>query len=50
MTANSFLAETELERMANRLLARYESQYGPIDNPPVPVESILEDILDLSIL
>ena len=50
MMTNSFLAESELERMANRLLARYEGRYGPIDRPPVPVESILEDILDLSIL
>ena len=50
MTTTSFLAEAELERMANRLLVRYEGRYGTIDNPPVPVESILEDILDLSIL
>ena len=50
MMTNGFLAESELERTANRLLARYEGRYGTIDNPPVPVESILEDILDLSIL
>ena len=50
MMTNSFLAESEIERMATRLLARYESRYGPIDCPPVPIESILEDILDLSIL
>ena len=50
MITNSFLAETELERMANRLLARYEGLCGAIDCPPVPVESLLEDILDLSIL
>lgn len=36
--------------MANRLLARYEGRYGPIPCPPVPVESILEDVLDLNIL
>lgn len=50
MMTNGFLSESELEGMANRLLARYEGRYGPIDRPPVPVESILEDILDLSIL
>ena len=36
--------------MANVVLARYEQRYGPIDCPPVPVESILENVLDLSIL
>ena len=50
MMATSFLSEAALERMANRLLARYEGRYGPIGSPPVPVECILEDILDLSIL
>ena len=47
---NTFLSDAELERMASGLLARYEARYGPIDNPPVPVERILEDVLDLSIL
>ena len=50
MVTNKFLPDTELERLANRLLARYEGRYGPIARPPVPVESILEDVLDLSIL
>ncbi len=50
MVANKFLSDAQLERLANRLLARYEERYGPIARPPVPVESILEDILDLSIL
>ena len=50
MVANRFLSDAELERLANRLLARYEERYGPIACPPVPVESILEDVLDLSIL
>ena len=45
MMTNSFLAESEIERMATRLLARYEGQCGLIDCPPVPVESILEDVL-----
>ena len=50
MMTNTFLSDTELERMANGLLGRYEAQYEPINNPPVPVERILEDVLDLSIL
>lgn len=50
MVANRFLSDVELERLANRLLARYEERYGPIACPPVPIESILEDVLDLSIL
>ena len=50
MMTNSFLSEAALERMANRLLARYEDRYGTIDYPPVPVESVLENILDLGIL
>ena len=50
MMTNSFLSEAKLEGMASQLLARYEGQHGPIDYPPVPVESILEDVLDLSIL
>ena len=45
-----FLSDTQLEDMAGRLLARYESLYGAVSHPPVPVERILEDALDLSIL
>ena len=45
-----FLSDTQLEGMAARLLRRYDSQYGAVSNPPVPVERILEDVLDLSIL
>ena len=50
MTTDRLLPEAELERMADGLLARYEGQYGPIDGPPVPVERIVEDVLELSIL
>ena len=49
MTTNSYSPEAALERMAYRLLGRYEERYGPIACPPVPVESILENILNLSI-
>ena len=45
-----FLSDTQLDNMARRLLGRYESVNGPISSPPVPVERIIEDILDLNIL
>ena len=50
MMTSKFLADAEIERRANRLLGRYEAQYEPISNPPIPVERILEDVLDLGIL
>ena len=49
MTAK-FLSDAQLEGMANRLLGRYESLYRAVSRPPVPVERILEDVLDLNIL
>ena len=36
--------------MAGRVLRRYQSRCGAVSRPPVPVERILEDVLDLSIL
>ena len=45
-----FLSDTRVEDMAGYLLHRYESKYGAISSPPVPVERILEDVLDLNIL
>ena len=45
-----FLSDTRVEDMAGHLLHRYESAYGAISSPPVPVERILEDVLDLNIL
>lgn len=49
MTAK-YLSDAQLEGMANHLLGRYESQYGAVSRAPVPVERILEDVLDLNIL
>ena len=46
----TFLSDAQLEGMASRLLGRYESLYGAVSRPPVPVERILEDVLDLNIL
>ena len=45
-----FLSDPQLEEMAARLLRRYDFLHGAIESPPVPVERILEDVLDLSIL
>lgn len=45
-----FLSDAQLEGMAIRLLSRYESLRGVVAVPPVPVERILEDVLDLRIL
>ena len=45
-----FLSDPQLEGMATRQLRRYHSLYGAVSSPPVPVERILEDVLDLSIL
>ena len=50
MMTTKFLSDAEIERRANGLLGWYEAMYGPISSPPIPVERILEDILDLSIL
>ena len=45
-----FLSDAQLESMAARLLRRYDSLFGAVSSLPVPVERILEDVLDLSIL
>ena len=45
-----FLSDARLEDMAAGLLGRYESSFGAVTSPPVPVERILEDVLDLRIL
>ena len=50
MMTSKFSADAEIERRANRLLGRYEVRSGPISSPPIPVERILEDVLDLGIL
>ena len=45
-----FLSDAQLGYMASRMLGRYESANGPISSPPVPIERIIEDMLDLNIL
>ena len=50
MTTTKFLSDAQFEDMAAGLLGRYESLFGAVTSPPVPVERILEDVLDLRIL
>ena len=45
-----FRTDKSLERAASRLLGRYEAGYGALTKLPIPVERILEDVLDLAIL
>ena len=45
-----FLSGARLETMAAQLLGRYQSEYGAVGHPPIPVERIFEDVLDLGIL
>ena len=49
MTKN-FLSDVQLENQATRLLRRHEELYDKVTCPPVPVEDIMEDVLELSIL
>ena len=48
--STKFLSDARLEHMAIQLLGRYESASGEVRSPPIPVERILEDVLDLRIL
>ena len=45
-----FLPDAKIEKSATHLLGRYESVFSKVTEPPVPVEHILEDVLDLKIL
>lgn len=45
-----FLSDSQLEGIAARLLSRWDSLHEAGFTPPVPVERILEDVLDLRIL
>lgn len=48
--STTYVSDAQLEYKANRLLSLYESQLGNIAAPPVPVEELLETVLDLNIL
>lgn len=45
-----FLSDLQIEGMACRLLGRYGSIRGRVSTPPVPIERIVEDVLDLNIV
>lgn len=40
-----YMSESELEAKAEELLRRYESKFGPIKAPPVPIEFIVTEFL-----
>lgn len=44
-----FIAEADLEELANDLLARYEREIEPLLRPPVPIEQIADFLLELNI-
>lgn len=45
-----YISDAQLEGKADRVLRCYEARYDAITGPPVPVERIVEDVLDLGIL
>ena len=45
-----FMSDVQLESKADRVLRRYEARYEAVVSPPVPVENMVEDVLDLGIL
>ena len=45
-----FISDAKLEEMAVRLLGRFQSLYVEVVAPPVPIERIVEDVLELGIL
>lgn len=47
--AGQFIANHELERRAMALLSKYETQEGVIVQPPIPIDLIIELILDIDI-
>ena len=45
-----YLPDARIEAKAIQLLNRYESQYGTVTGPPIPVEEIADNLLELGIL
>ena len=45
-----FLPDARIEAKAIHLLNRYESEYGKVSGPPIPVEEIADNLLELGIL
>lgn len=49
MSTNRFYRPQTIEKIANELLAKFQARNQPLA-PPIPVERLAEDILDLQIL
>ena len=45
-----YLPDARIEARAIQLLNRYESEYGTVTGPPIPVEEIADNLLELGIL
>ena len=45
-----YLPDARIEAKAIQLLNRYESEYGAVTGPPIPVEEIADNLLELGIL
>ena len=45
-----YLPDARIEERAIRLLNRYESKFGTVVKPPIPVEEIADGLLELGIL
>ena len=50
MMQAALATDETLEGLALGLLGRYEREFGALAAPPVPVEQIVENVLDLGIL
>lgn len=42
-----YVPDSEIENKANALLNGFQSQYGIINSPPIPIDQIIEHYLDL---
>lgn len=46
---DEFIPDAVLEREASDLLAVYEAQEGPVTRPPVPIDLLIENLLQIDI-
>lgn len=42
-----FIPEIEIEKRANSLLGKFESEFGKLTKPPIPIDKLIEKFLDL---
>lgn len=50
MPKGQFFTSGQIEQRALAMIARYEQRYGEILSPPVPIERLIEHLLDLRIV